>query len=394
MIPLAILLLSNGPGEGVRTFEEVVHPGEYLDLDTGLVSNRETFAQARADLRFSVEEEGLLWRSGAGRAGAVPQDAAFEDLLEVGAVAEADSGPVPLEPGTVVLLRTSEGVGGKLRVLGFERRSPERTEKAGGEAPRKVETPVRLQWALADAPTRFSPGPAGAIARTHPRGIEVAWEDGSRCLVERVDEDTGERAILAREATSPFLDEEAEEGGFYRYDVARRLEGGALSDRRRLYVVRGERGLRGEFVVQGSAPRVDLARGATEGRRHDVSVLSVAVAGTHVAPAPGGAILPFGPDGRTPTEREWLTDRPTLLGVGGSLLVRTRDGRHGRVRLLEISREEGKGSEARFAYEFLADYGRTFVDPPADVQVSIERGRVRLRWTHPEAGSGSFRVER
>ena len=394
MIPLALLLLSGASGEGVRAFEVVVHPGEYLDLDTGLVSNRETFAHARADLRFSVEEESLLWRSGAGRAGPVSPDASFEELVEVGAVAEADSPPVPLEAGTVVLLRTSEGVGGKLRVLGSDRGSPERVDKAGVESPRKGDMAVRLQWALADEPTRFSPGPTGAIARVQPRGVEVSWEDGSRCLVERVDEDTGARAILAKETTSPYLDEEAQEGGFYRYEIARRLGGEALSDRSCLYVVRGEGGMRGEFVVQGSAPRIDLARGAIEGRRHDLSVLSVAVGGAHVAPAPGGAILPFGPDGRTPTEREWVTERPTLLGVGGSLLVRTRDGRHGRVRLLELTREEGKGSGARFAYELLADYGRTFVDPPGDLQASVEAGRVRLRWTHPEAGSGLFRVER
>jgi hypothetical protein len=389
---LAIRIASDAGG--VRTFEEVLHVGEHLDLDTGLVSNREAFAHARADLHFAGAETGLLWRSGAGRAGSVSEDTPLEEVLEVAPRPEADSPPVPLEPGSVVLFRTSEGVGGKLRLLAVDWRLPQPGERSGEEAGTRGANGVRLEWVLADGPTRFSPGPAGARARTVPRGIEVSWEEGSRCRVERVDEDTGARAILAREALPPLLDADAREGGFFRYEISRRLAGEALSDRARIYAVRAEGGLRGEFLVSGSAPRIDLARGSVDGPRHDLSVLAVTPGGMHFSPAPGGAILPLSAEGRAPAERQWISESAAFVGVGGTVLVRTRDGRRARVRVLEILREEAKGIGARLAFEFLPDYGRAFVEPPGNLEVSFEGGRVRLRWTHPEAGAGLFRVER
>jgi hypothetical protein len=357
--------------------EAFLHPGSHLDLDAGVVLDRPAFADARADLRLEAEGAPRL----------VP-------LLGREFGAASAEREMRVEPGAEGTFRTSEGSLALVRIHEVRGvRGGALSEKVDPRAP----ISVRVEWEVLEPGQ--APFPETARIRTAQARdgvVEIEWEGASPARIERRDEESGERKVLAAEAASPFRDSSGREGRFYRYEVFRPLPGGGFAAPARAWIVFGRGGFHGTLRVEGARRTLDLARGTQEGERKDVGIAGTTPRGIHFIPGPGGAIGFAGSQAsHAPTDEDpgWIWDGSVHVEEGSWLLVRTPEGRRARLKVEAIERTEGGPQAGRLLFEFLPDFGRRFLDPPIDVSLEVEDGSVRVRWSEDGGAGGTYRVE-
>jgi len=362
---------------GVRVGAALLHPGSHLDLDAGVVLDRPAFGEIRADVRLDGGFPSRLVDVAGREVGTGPHDRAIE-----------------AESGAVGMVRTSDGSLARVRVH-------EVRGARGGVLAEKIDAlapiSVRVEWEALEPGAEAFPDPARIRSVLFRDGaVEIEWDGAPVARIERRDEESGDRVVLAPSTASPFRDSTGREGGFYRYEVFRPLPGGGHAAPARAFCLAAPAGFHGVLQVEGARRTLDLARGLEEEGRRDVNVVGMTARGVHFSPGAGGAIgfqgmsVSIAPGDVDPG---WTWNGTLHVEVGSSLLVRTPEGRHARVRVEGVERPEGAMPEGRVLFEFLPDFGHRFLDPPSDLSVAKEGDRVRLRWTSEPGSEGSYRVE-